>query len=420
MSPAAPDRVRLVQVLRDREFAALLTSSGFSILGDQIARIAIAIIVYGRTGSAFLSASTVAVSYLTWVVGGPVLSSLADRRPRRRLMLQCDAARAALVGLLVLPGVPLWALFAVMLCVGVLAPPFDSAKSSLMPEILEGDRYVVGNAAIGAVLQGGQALGFLLGGILVATISPRGALLADALTFVVSGCLVLLFLKDRPQPERPSTTMREDVVAGVRTCLASPVLRRLLGYAAVGSLVAIVPESLAVPVADRLGGGPVTVGFLIAAGPVGFLIGSVAVLRMPHERRDGTLWWLTALSCIPLLFSPLIHDSVTMTVVWTLAGTGAAAQLIANAAYMVAVPAGGRGRAFGVAMLVIMVSSGLGAFMGGAVAELVDVRTAVALMSLLTLALLVPVARMSRTAPPAAVSPVLFAQDTVSTGRDRS
>lgn len=392
-------RVRVRDVLRDREFAALLASTGFSVLGDQIARIAIAIIVYDRTGSAFLSASTVALSYLTWLVGGPVLSTLADRRPRKRLMLLCDGLRAGLVCLLVLPGVPLWLLFAVMLCVGSLAPPFDSAKSSLVPEILHGERYVVGNAVTGSVNQGGQAVGFLLGGILVATVTPRGALLVDALTFVVSGLLVLLFLRDRAQPERAKTTVREDVVGGVRLSLASPLLRRLLGYAAVGAVIGIVPESLAVPVAAQLGGGPITAGFLIAAGPVGFLLGSVLVVRMAYDRRDARLTPLTALSCVPLLFSPLIGDPVTMTIVWTLAGTGAAAQLIANAAYMVAVPAGGRGRAFGVAMLTIMVTSGLGAFAGGAVAEAVGGRWSVALMSLVTLGLLVPVARMAGAAP---------------------
>ncbi len=384
------------EVLGLTEFRAVLASSALSVLGDQVARVAVAVIVYDRTGSAFAAAATVACSYLTWLVGGPFLSVLADRLPRRRLMVACDLVRAVLVGLLVLPGVPLWALFAVLLLVGALAPPFDSAKSALLPEILVGDRYLVGNAVVGTLNQGGQAAGFLLGGALVAVVSPEGALAIDALTFVLSAAVLRAWVRERPQPERPRQSVARDAVEGAALVGRSAPLRRLLAFGAVGSIVMITPESLAVPVADVLGGGAVTVGWLIAAGPLGFLVGAWAVLRLPAERRDGWLTGLTVLSCAPLLLSPLVDSAAVLVVVWTVAGTGAAAQLIANAGFMAAVAPGARGRAFGIAMVTIMATQGLGALAVGAVAEVLDPRSAVALSGAVALVLLVPVALLPR------------------------
>ena len=135
--PAAP-RVTYRAVLRVREFRALLVADGLSTLGDQVARIAVALLVLERSGSAFAASATYACSYLTWLVGGPLLSALPDRYPRRRLMIFCDLARMALVACLAIPGISLWLVFAVLTVVGLLAPPAEAARSALLADILEG------------------------------------------------------------------------------------------------------------------------------------------------------------------------------------------------------------------------------------------------------------------------------------------
>ncbi len=106
--------------------------TALSTVGDQIARIAVALLVLERSGSAFAASATYACSYLTWLVGGPFLSSIADRYPRRRVMVVCDLLRMALIACLAVPGTPLWAVFCVLVLVGLLAPPFDAARSSLL------------------------------------------------------------------------------------------------------------------------------------------------------------------------------------------------------------------------------------------------------------------------------------------------
>src|SRR5439155_15806356 len=81
------------------EFRALWLAQALSYVGDQLAQVALAVLVYHRTGSALLTAVTYALTYLPPIVGGPVLSGLADVFPRRAVMVVCDVVRAVLVGL---------------------------------------------------------------------------------------------------------------------------------------------------------------------------------------------------------------------------------------------------------------------------------------------------------------------------------
>ena len=88
------------------EFRALWSAQVLSFAGDQFAQVAIAILVYGRTHSPFLTALAYALTYLPPIAGGPLLSSLADLFPRRRVMIVCDLFRVGTVGLVAIPGLP--------------------------------------------------------------------------------------------------------------------------------------------------------------------------------------------------------------------------------------------------------------------------------------------------------------------------
>lgn len=382
------------------EFRALLASSLLSVLGDQVARIAVALLVFGRTGSPFAAAATYACSLLPWLVAGPLLSALADRLPRRRLMVLSDLARAVLVALLLLPGVPLPAVFVVLLLVGLASPAFDAAKSAVLTEVLPGESYLVGNALQNVTVQFAQVTGFLVGGAAVALTGTNGALALDAATFLVSAALLGTFVQARPLPAREAASLLSDTVAGVSLVAGDPLLRRMLAFGLLAALVTIAPEGLAVPVAAQLGGGPVTAGLLTAALPAGFLLGSVVVLKVPSGRRPALLPLLVAFSGVALLLTPALRAPVAVTALWLLVGAGSAVGLVANAAYMQAVPPELRGRAFGVADTALTaVQGGLLLALGG-LAEVLDPRVVVAGaggVALLLLLALHPPGRSSKT-----------------------
>ncbi|HEU0103737.1 MAG TPA: MFS transporter [Mycobacteriales bacterium] len=358
------------------EFLALLTSSALSIVGDQVARIALALLVFDRTGSSFAAAATYACSYLTWLVTGLLLSTVADRLPRRRLMIVCDLLRAVAVGLLLVPEPPLVLIFAVLLAVGLLSPPFDAAKSAVLPEVLSGDAYVVGNGLQSSLFQAANAVGFLLGGALVAAMGVRTALSVDALSFLLSALVLSLFVRERAPAPHDGASLFADTRAGVSEVLGDPLLRRLLCFGLLGALVLITPEGLAVPVAAGTSPGAqdAAAGVLAAVAPAGFLLGSLVLLRLRPAVRLTLLPWLVVLSGVALLLSPLLDSTPALAALWLVAGGGSALLLVANSAYMQAVPGRMRGRAFGVANTALMVLQGLLLLGLGALAEVVDPR----------------------------------------------
>lgn len=399
-------------VLRDREFRALLVSDGLSTLGDQVARIAIALLVLERSGSALAASATYALSYLTWMVGGPLLSAVSDRYPRRRVMVLCDLARALLIALLALPGLPLWAVFAVLTVSGLLAPPNDAARSALLADLLDGERYVVANALNNVVGQAGQVLGFVLGGALVLGLGVRGALLVDALTFLLSALLLQLLVRERTVERLAAgASALGEAAAGVRLVMGDRRLRSLLGWGVLTACSIIATEGLAVAAVDEQDGSALLAGVLTAAAPVGFLLGSWLVLKVPPERRERLFPWLVLSSCLLLLLSPLVDDLRVLAVLWTLAGVGNALQLIANSSFVQAVPAHLRGRAFGFAGSVLFATQGVVLLAAGALAEAVGAREAVALAALAS-ALLVPLL--------VAAGPRVHAQGLAPSGRSGS
>src|ERR1700722_8212994 len=84
------ERATYREVFAVAEFRALWLAQLLSVTGDQLAKGAVTVLVYDRTHSALLAAVTFAVSFLPAFIGGLTLSGLADRLPRRAVMIACD------------------------------------------------------------------------------------------------------------------------------------------------------------------------------------------------------------------------------------------------------------------------------------------------------------------------------------------
>ena len=98
INPGQPDRrVTYGDIFAVREYQALWLAEVLSEAGDQLARVALSVLVFDRTGSALLTGVAYAMTYLPWAVGGPLTAGLADRLPRRTLMIICDVVRALMV-----------------------------------------------------------------------------------------------------------------------------------------------------------------------------------------------------------------------------------------------------------------------------------------------------------------------------------
>ena len=376
------------EVFAIREFRGLWVAQVMSYVGDQFAQVAIAILVYRRTGSPLLTALAYALTYLPPIAGGPLLSALADLFPRRRVMIVCDVIRVGLVTAMAVPSMPFAGLCGLLFFTVLLGAPFSSARSALLPDILPGDTFVVGSAIGNISFQASQILGFVAGAAVVAALDPYRTLTVDALSFALSAVIVTGWVKRRPSPHRDPGKRRSlwaVLREGLTMVFGNPALRTLLLFGWLAGF-GIVPEGLAAPYAHSLHGNALDVGLLMAAMPLGTVIGAFAFGRLvPPSGRIRVMGWLAMASYAPLIGSAFSPPLWAVLILWALAGAGGAYQLAAAAAFMQALAPEGRARAFGLAQSGLLAVQGLGILAGGAVASFTGAPVAVGLAGLLGL-----------------------------------
>jgi MFS family permease len=381
VTAAPPARATFRDVFAVREFRALWLSLILSSAGDRLALVALAVLVYDRTRSPLLAAVTYAAGYLPWVIGGLFLADLADRRPRRTVMVTCDVVRAVLVAAMTVPGMPVMALVLLLFAATMFASPFESARSSITPGILPGERYALGTAVIQTTYLTAEVAGAAAGGAVVTFFGVRPSLLIDTATFAASGLLIGLGTRARPAAARVDSGQGSPLAraaAGLRLVFGDRALRTLV---LLGWLVVFytIPQGIAAPYAARLGGGPVATGLVLASTAGATAIATPLFSRFVSPRRRLALMGpLAAATGVTLVLTALRPSLVVSLVIFSAAAAFCAYQLAVNTAFVVRVPDERRAQAFGIASMGIVVAQGAAFVAAGAAAEVVTPASVIA------------------------------------------
>jgi predicted MFS family arabinose efflux permease len=381
VSPSTARRPSFRDVFAHPEFRALWVSYVLSAGGDRLALVALTLLVYARSKSPLLAAITFAAGFVPYLFGGLFLSGLADRLPRRSVMVTCDLIRVLLVAAMLAPGVPLVAMIVLLYAVTLLQAPFDASRSAIVRDVMEADRYPLAMAVMGSTSRVVIVVGSAVGGLMVALFGARPALGADAATFVASALVIQFGVRARAAAAADEGGPKPlgQLAEGVRLVFGDPALRTLIGL---GWLAAFyeVPEGIAAPYAGGLGGGAVAAGLLIAASQLG-----AAVTTPLFTKKLGPLtrlkWMgpMAVLTCGILAVTVLRPDMVASMALFALSNSFAMYQIAANTAFVERIPNEKRGQAFGLANAGLIVGQGVAFAIAGAAAEVVPTSTVVAL-----------------------------------------
>jgi MFS family permease len=356
------------------EFRALWGAQLLSVIGDQLARVALTVLVYDRTRSALLAAITFVVSIVPTFVGGVTLAWLADRYPRRAVMIACDLARCALVLVMAIPGLPLGSLVTLLFLVALVGAPFTSPRAAIYPDVLEGEKYVAGTAVSLTTLQFAQVIGFAAGGTIVGFFGTRPSLVIDAATFLASALIVRAWVRSRPSPvtvgHRDAKSSRlVGVIAGTRLVFGHRVLRTTMLF---GWLAAFynAPEGVVTPLAHALGDGALAVGMILAAQALGETVGVIVFSRfvLPPARLRF-MGPLAVSTCAVLILFAWRPGLLVSLLILFASGLCASYQLAANAAFVSAAPPERRSQAFGLAQGGMSLGQGIVMILAGAAAD---------------------------------------------------
>lgn len=374
MSHDTSQRPSFSAVLAIREFRAVWIAEALSQAGDQLARVALSVLVFERTGSATLTALTYALTLVPALVGGIVFSGLGDRYPRREVMVLADVARALLVGLAAVPHMPLAVLCGLIATMTLLSGPFTAAQHALLPDVLPGELYPVGMAVRQTTIQAAYLAGFAGGGFLVTALTPSVGLTIDAATFVASALLVRAWVGNHPVPatadaERRTPFLKSSLV-GARVIWRDPGLRALLALTWLAGLY-IVPDAVAAPYASAIGAGTSAVGLILASDPLGSVVGGIVFGRwVPARWQVHRLGLLAALAGAPLLVCAAKPPLAVSMLLFGLSGLFATAyHLHASTTLIRRLPDEFRAQGSGLATTSLITVQGVGALLAGVLAD---------------------------------------------------
>jgi MFS family permease len=344
-----------------------------SVVGDQLARVALTVLVYDQTHSALLAAATFVVSIVPTFLGGVMLAWLADRYPRRGVMIACDLARCVLVLVMVIPGVSLAAMVALLFLVTLVGAPFTSARAAIYPDVLSGEMYVMGTAVTLTTYQFAQVLGFAGGGAAVGFFGARTSLVIDAATFVGSALIVRAWVRPRLAPSSAAgghngSSRPAGLLAGARLVFASSALRVPMLFGWLAAFYSA-PEGVAAPLAHDLGGGAATVGVVLAADALGQTLGAIMFSRfVSPPTRLRLMGPLAVATCGVLILFFLRPGLAVSLLILFASGVCGCYQLAANAAFVTAAPPERRSQAFGMAQGGMSLGQGAVMILAGAAA----------------------------------------------------
>ncbi|MBB5933018.1 MFS family permease [Streptomyces zagrosensis] len=322
-----------------------------------------------------------------------------DRRAqRRRLMIVSDLARAVLIASLPIAYafdlLSLVQLYVTAFAVGSLTVLFDVCNATLFVSLVPSTRYVEANALINGSRSLSYVAGPSVGGFLVQLLAAPLALVADALTYLISArCLTRI---DPAEPP-PSTPAKGHFSAGLRWVVGSPVMRATFAASATIQFFNFMFHTLFVLyVTTELGLSAGVLGAILGVGAVGGLVGAATAGRVIRRLGIGRAAILgLALFSMPLLLVPLADGPTPLVLTLLfLAELGCCvgamfADIAMNSLHAALIPNALRARVTGAYRMLTHGVRPLGALTAGALGSTIGLRptlwigTAGAVLSLL-------------------------------------
>ena len=297
-------------LLRNGNFVLLWCAYGISAMGDHLSEMAILKTQDAVNPAVDVTPLTARMSFmffLPFFFLAPVAGLIADRLPRRVVMIAADVAR----GLIMLGFAGLiawtehwgaWGPFMPLLLVGAFAGLFAPARSALLPTVVRADQLVRANAMIAGLGIIATMIAVTISGYLAEHYHPQVAFRLDAVTFALSA-LFLAFLRppvvrSDDAGGRAHAPLRE-LADGFRYALCH---RRVLELLAVGALVwfcgPLVNSVIPAVVRDVYGGTYLQMSAYRAYLGLGFILGAITIATLGNALRSeiAITWGLFGIS----------------------------------------------------------------------------------------------------------------------------
>lgn len=329
-----------------------------SVMGSAIASVCLVWLVYARTGSALdvglLGTSFLVAAILFSVFGG----AWVDRYDRRRLMILADFSRATAMALVVVDltfrGFDLPAILGAYFVIGAFTTVFNPAEQAIVPALVGAEEVADANGLVRSSRSATQFVGTAVAGALIVTVGATAGVAANALTFLISGTL-LLGMRVAPLPRSESGATEgylTQVKEGFRWLYGATGFFQLTISAMFFNFSAnLVGGFLVIFATVVLHGSALEFAALLAAEVAGSAVGALLVGRTNAVRWAGRAWVVPygVLSPLVVLVLVLVPNAyVSVAALFGIGALGAYAGTAWLSAAQLLVPREMQGRYFGI------------------------------------------------------------------------
>jgi MFS family permease len=302
------------------DFRRLWIGETVSQLGTTVSQLALPLVailvVHASTFEVGLLTALESAAFL--VVGLPA-GAWVDRMRYRRVLIVNDVVRALALGSIpaaqLIGVLSIEQLYVVALLTGISTVFFDVAYQSYLPQLVDRELLVEGNAKLQGSESVSQIAGPSIGGVLIQVLTAPYAVLVDALSFVWSAAWVTAISTRPPRPERrPDRHLRREIAEGVRFVLGNRLLRAIAACTSTSNLFSSVAAAVFyILLARQLHLSPGWIGLISSTSAVGGLLGSLVASRFAARVGQGPAIWMSALAATPAAFVvPFVHRDWTL------------------------------------------------------------------------------------------------------------
>ena len=377
-------------VFRTPAFLRFYLGQALSYVGDGLRTLAIPLLVFKLTGSAFSLGVTFTLEIVPFALFSLIGGSLADRLSRRRLMLVTDAVRFAIMvlfciayatGALTLP-----LLYTGVILLAICGAIFLGSQSSSIPYLLGKENAKAAVSALVATEQSVNLIAPPVGGALFAIVGPLPALAINAATYLTSQISIASVADFGPESPSGLPDLREilaDIIAGWRFLFSDGPLFTLTFGQFFLNMLGVIGYIAIIPYLKReFGANDEIVGIAFGSLSLGAVVGSLTAGRThwPFGRALAIAYIFDALFWAPTIWT---HSLIVAIVSMSLAaacGTYAISSLIAWR--MRIIPEEMIGRVFGVIRLIVLIGMLPGSLAGGYIGDHIGTRVAMLVSSI--------------------------------------
>lgn len=298
-------RGRAFEALRHRDFRLLFSGQAVSLVGDAAFLTALGWKTFTIAGSGKLGLvlSIQGAGLLTTLLIG---GALADRFERRRMMILSDVWRFAAVGTIAgLDATGHLGLTSLVVLAGLMGLGdglFYPAVGGIIPLVVDAAHLPSANSLMGVARWGGFVVGPSLAGFLYQGAGSSWVFGIDALSFLLSGALMLLARPRAIEPE-PSEGTFSEIREGASYVARIPWLWVTIALFAVILMLQLAPQQVLLPklVKEHFSRGVGAYGLLAGMVGVGTVIGTLLFGHLQPRRRRGVIsYWLWLINSVAI------------------------------------------------------------------------------------------------------------------------